>query len=451
MKEIIEILENLRKLSGNSAIDYLKSHSDNMLLKEVLQMTYNPDKKYGINEAKFDKARKKITSEIDTKTFEKDELDKTIWERYKNSLESIASKKGVQESDVEGLFSSYFLLLDEKGYALLKGVLFKDLRIGMDVKTFNKVWNDFCFKYPYLGARSFKMENLEKLKMPCYAQLKADGLFCNMIVDPINKTVEYVSRQGKPINIKGSLDESLLKITASEKFVLTGEILVWDNTTNRPKPREISNGIIRRDNKTQEELDSIRTMIWDCVPYKNFVEAKWNVPYSKRLELLKKMIAMSDDRLILIETHIVNSVKETLNLFNELYSRGEEGLVVKEMDLLWEDKKPKGCVKVKNESEADLLCYGFDEGTGNFIGTLGAIKCKSGDGLLIVDIGTGLTEEDRKEIWQNQDKYLNKILTVKYNAKIKRQDSEIYSLFLPVFVEWRDLDKTNADKLEDIK
>lgn len=451
MKEIIEILENLRNLSGNSAIDYLKSHSDNMLLKEVLQMAYNPDKKYGINEAKFDKACKKITSEIYTKTLGKVELDKTIWERYKNSLESIASKKGIKESDVEGLFSSYFLGLDEKGYALLKGVLFKDLRIGMDIKTFNKVWEDFYFKYPYLGARTFKMENLKKLKMPCYAQLKADGLFCNIIVDPVKKTVDYISRSGKPISIKGSLDESLLKITANEKFVLTGEILVWDNATNRPKPREISNGIIRRDNKTQEELDSIKTMIWDCVPYKDFIKAEWRVPYSKRFELLKSIISMTDSRIILIETYMVNSVEEILSLFNTLYNRGEEGLVVKEMDLLWEDKKPKGCVKVKNEDEADLLCYGFDEGTGAFSGTLGAIKCKSGDGLLIVDVGTGLTEEDRREIWQNQDKYLNKILTVKYNAKIKRQDSEIYSLFLPVFVEWRDLDKTNADKLEDIK
>lgn len=82
---------------------------------------------------------------------------------------------------------------------------------------------------------------------------------------------------------------------------------------------------------------------------------------------------------------------------------------------------------------------------------LGAIKCQSEDGLLLVDVGTGLTEENRRYFWDNQDKYLDKILTVKYNEKIKDKNKDTWSLFLPVFIEWRDLEKTIADKLEEIE
>ena len=45
MKEVIEILENLRNLSGNAQLDYLRKYKDNQILKEVLYYTYNPDLK----------------------------------------------------------------------------------------------------------------------------------------------------------------------------------------------------------------------------------------------------------------------------------------------------------------------------------------------------------------------------------------------------------------------
>ena len=41
MQEVLEIVEELRNLSGNAQIDFLKKHKDNILLKEVLFYTYN--------------------------------------------------------------------------------------------------------------------------------------------------------------------------------------------------------------------------------------------------------------------------------------------------------------------------------------------------------------------------------------------------------------------------
>ena len=49
MQEVIEIIEKLKELSGNEQLNYLYSHKDNLLLKEVLQYTYRTDYKYNIN------------------------------------------------------------------------------------------------------------------------------------------------------------------------------------------------------------------------------------------------------------------------------------------------------------------------------------------------------------------------------------------------------------------
>jgi len=440
MKKVVEVINKLRELSGNSAIDYLKENKDIPYLRDVLHYTYNPDLKYGIKEDKYNKANK-ANGTLNMS-------DETLVKSFFGELNRLASGKSAKDNEVSAIKT----FIENSEYAdLLRGILFKDLRIGMDVKTFNKVWNDFYFKYPYLGAKPFKMDNLKKIKFPAFGQLKADGLFCNIIVDPVKKKVEYISRQGKPVNIYGSLENDLLKINAPAKFVLTGEILVYNKNTNKPYPREISNGIVRRDNKTEEELNSIKTMVWDFVPYEDFVKAKCLMPYEKRFNILKNIAKQANEnRIIPIESYEVNSVEEAMSLFEKMYERGEEGIVVKEKDLIWEDKKPKGCVKIKAEKECDLRAIGFEEGSGAYSGMCGTINCVSEDSLLKVGIKPR-TPAQAKEIWENQDKYLDKILTVCYNEKIQRKDTQTWSLFLPRYVEWRDLDKNVADKLTDIE
>lgn len=449
MKQIIEIVEKLRELSGNAQLEYLQENKDNLLLKEVLDYTYNPDKKYGINEAKLDKGLQSLIRTPDITELDINVINANIWNDFKKSLDEFSSQKGIKEADVARLCGRFFNYIEPKSNDLLRGILLKDLRLGLNIKTLTKVWKDIYFRYSYMGARPFSMDNVKKVKMPCIAQLKADGLFCNAIVDPINNKVEYRSRQGKDINIYGSLENDLLKIKANDKFVIHGELLCLDNE-NKPLPREVSNGIIRRDNKTQEELDSIVLLCWDFVPYNNFVDGIWEVPYENRLGMLYQMSEMAGDRLRVIDTYTVNDIDGAMKLFNDLYSKGEEGIIIKENDIIWKDGKPKGQVKIKAELECDLRAIGFEEGSGAYSGMCGTIICVSEDKKLKVGVKPR-TPESAKEVFDNQDKYLNQILTVKYNARIKRKDEEIESLFLPVFMEWRIGDKDVADKLGDIK
>ena len=125
MKEVIEIIEKLRTLSGNAQLDYLREHKDNQILKEVLYYTYNPDLKYNIDKAKLDKASGKVirTANVDSRDYTV--IDKDVWERYKSSLDSLAEKKGVKEADIVSLYTTYFLYCEPLSASLLKGILLK--------------------------------------------------------------------------------------------------------------------------------------------------------------------------------------------------------------------------------------------------------------------------------------------------------------------------------------
>jgi hypothetical protein len=72
---------------------------------------------------------------------------------------------------------------------------------------------------------------------------------------------------------------------------------------------------------------------------------------------------------------------------------------------------------------------------------------RSEDWIVKVNVGSGFNDAQRKQYWK--ENLVDKIVAVKYNARIKNKQGE-ESLFLPVFVEIRD-DKDVADSSKIIK
>ena len=444
MQEILDVLNNLRQISGNAQLDYLE-FVKNDLLKQVFEYTYNTHKKYKISEGKFNKF---IPFYANT---EKKPLTQRDWNDFCKLLDMLVTIKSAKDEVVNEV--ARFIYMFEQ-HEFLKMVLFKDLRVGMNIKKFQKIWPDFCILYPYMGCCPFNTKNLNALVFPCYAQTKMDGTYCNVIIDTKNKTVEYASRQSKPQPMKGCfLDKFCDNWVGDEhftdKFVLTGEALVWDNIKNKPLPRKLSNGILRREVKTQDELDRIHYVCWDFIPYDKFIEKQWNVPYKDRYTWLKTRLNDFMGKLHIVNTWEVNSLEEAEKIFDEQYANGEEGIVLKELSQIWQDGKPKGQVKMKAEKDCDLRMIGFYEGKGNYSGMCGNIQCISEDNLLEVYVKPR-TPKDAMEIWNNQEFYKNKILAVTFNEVITSETKDKPSLYLPRFVEIRD-DKSVADTYQMIK
>jgi ATP-dependent DNA ligase len=129
-------------------------------------------------------------------------------------------------------------------------------------------------------------------------------------------------------------------------------------------------------------------------------------------------------------------------------TEGQEGIILKTTDGIWENKRSKSLIKFKGELECDLRVVDWEEGTGKNVGRLGALVLESDCGGVRVNVGTGFSDADRNNITAANS--LGRIVAVKYNARISDKNSDVASLFLPVFVEFRD-DKTDADLAKDIK
>ena len=144
MKEVIEILENLRNLSGNAQLDYLREHKDNKILKEVLYYTYNPDLKYNINEAKLDKASGKVirTANVNSRDIEiiNVELIMSDLEIVENRLNRIG-KKAEMTKDKKELLEIGALKKIKDG--LLQNIPVRKIELSEDelevIKSFNLI------------------------------------------------------------------------------------------------------------------------------------------------------------------------------------------------------------------------------------------------------------------------------------------------------------------------
>lgn len=474
MKQIFEIINTLKTLSGNKQLDYLKIHKDNELLKEILLYTYDTSKMYKVQEKSFNKCFEKFNTVV-LKNRERTYTDLNLmsWQIFKSYLDKFSSQKGVSELDIEGLIAEFWDLYDHDQLELYKAILFKDLRINMGISSFNKVWKDLFKDFPYMGASGLTDKNINKIKYPCIMQMKEDGLFCNAF---IRDEVEYISRQGHPLDIGNTFSEELksLRNLYGKNMVSTGEIRVEANkevidyilsktkkekeikeinklyTSKRPYlPRAKSNGIINDENRPESLNKHIHYIIWDIIPEECFWQREYYMIYATRFNTLSNNIKNLDLKNVKITTSfIANNYDDIQKMFIEVRNIEEEGLVIKNTDSIWKDTKSLA-FKVKAKEDCDLKIIGFEEGKGRLAGMCGNVLCESQDGILKISVKPR-TDSLCEDVWNNKDKYIDKILCVEYNEKVKNKTCDGYTLLHPVWVEIR-MDKNEADNNKDIK
>lgn len=123
----------------------------------------------------------------------------------------------------------------------------------------------------------------------------------------------------------------------------------------------------------------------------------------------------------------------------EAIDKGFEGIMIKDEHAPYECKRSYYMLKAKPFIEVSLTVVGVEGGTGRNEGKLGALICEGkDDGKFIkVNVGSGLTDDNRDDFWASQNKILNQIVEVRADAITKNQDDEHYSLRFPRFMRFR--------------
>lgn len=434
---INEFLNDLaNNASRNYKIEQLNANSNDATLREVIRLALDPFTQF---------YQRKIPAYTPAKANQADSLSAVMDSLYSLSIRDVTGNAAIEY--LTKLLSS----LTEDDAKVLERIIEKDLKCGVQASTANSVWSGLIQEYPVMLCSGFEQKLVDKIKYPAYAQLKMDGMRFNAIVR--YGKVEFRSRNGKEILLLGNLEKEFLALAGDVDCVFDGELLVMFEGDHQFADRQTGNGILNKANKgtiSAEQAALVHATVWDVIPYAYFTDGYCPTPYSKRfssLEVLTKKQKSEGKKIWLVTSDIVQNLEEAQVLFEGYLTSGLEGIILKDGSGVWEDKRSKTQIKFKGELECDLKIVAVEEGKGKAVGMLGAIVCESADGIVKVNVGSGFTDALRKQYWS--ENLLDKIVAVKYNARIKNKTGE-ESLFLPVFVELRD-DKDVADNSKVIK
>ena len=444
MNSISKILEAIAANNSRLAKEaILRKNAKNDVLKNVFRLAYDPMISFYIR--KIPSYSPKVYVPVPTLTWAMGELEKEFISRNKTGNAAIEHLTFILES------------LDAEDASVIEKIIQQDLRCGVGEPTINKIWPGLIKTYPVMLASGFDQKLIDKIGFPSYVQLKLDGMRFNAIVR--NEKVEFRSRNGRQLDIASDLfGEAFVRLAEvyGLDYVFDGELLVVDGT-GKPLDRKTGNGILTKAIKgtqSQKEGEMVRAILWDAIPVDVFLQGKYTVPYKTRFSKLVNNLNIFEKKsslkhlISIVETIIVENQYTANKLFNKFLDEGQEGIILKSLNGIWEDKRSKDQVKFKAELECDLMVVGWEQGTGKNRNRLGALICESADGTIRVNVGSGYSDEQREMF--TADYTVGKIATVKYNARIQDKGGNVESLFLPTFIELRE-DKNVADNSKQIK
>lgn len=240
----------------------------------------------------------------------------------------------------------------------------------------------------------------QSIKFPCHIQPKLDGI--RLICRIRNGSVNFYTRKGKDIN---HLD------------VLVSQILesLNDNTIDLYLDGELFNtdmdfqAIISSAKRKQESTDDLQYHIYD-------IYNTDNLEFRKRHNIIKTLFGdISNSNIKLVETRICDTPEQIKTYHDEFVSKNYEGIIIRNSDGLYKPGyRSADLQKYKEFEDSEYKIVGAKMGVGRYDG------CVIWDCIVDTNVFSVKQKgsiEDLQDMWINKDRYIGKLLTVKYQGK----------------------------------
>ena len=435
MSKLSKIFDAVAGTSGKlTKLAILKENADNKALEMAFSLAYNPQTNFYIT---VDKNHNQTSGKIF--------LDEKILEDVYAHLHGRLVTGNAAREYLDKVLAD----LVPEDQVILKRIINRDLEIGASLGSAEKVWKGLIPSFPVMLADKFNEKTADLFyknegKNKLIVQLKCDGGRAAMICE--NGKVTPFSRNGNELE---TWDQFSFLSPAFDGYMVDGELLSL-KPDGKVADRKTSNGIFNkavRGTISKEEASTLVFIVWDMVPLEEFRNGKGTVPYSDRFERLSKTLKGMDSKFIqLVPSKYISTVAEAEEFYAEQIAAGEEGAMLKLASGIWEDKRVKTILKLKEVNDATLLCIGVKPHSKN-PDLIGSLECVTSCRGLYVSIGTGLSADDRQ---RPASDFIDNLIDMKYNQLILGKDSELYSMFLPVFRGVR-IDVSEADSLNKLE
>ena len=364
------------------------------------------------------------------------------WEPFNELADSLYKRKLTGHAAKDAIELAMSVATIDQWNGWYRRILIKDLRCGVSEKTVNKVAKKLKldkYKVPVFECMlAHDSANHEKkVKGKKLLEPKLDGVRCITVVDYESRTVTQYTRNGKVLEnfthitdaLEGYMDE------IGRSYVLDGEV-VSDSF------QDLMKQVHRKSNVKAQDA---KLALFDIIPLVEWKRGESIQGQRRRSNMLKTFENIFGDTgciEIVPQTEVdldtmVGEV-EFKDYNKKMVEGGYEGIMIKDIDSVYQCKRSTAWLKMKPFIEVSLEVKDVEEGTGRNEGKLGAFVCEgTDDGKKInVNVGSGFSDANRDEFWTGRANIPGQVVEVRADAITQNQDGT-YSLRFPRFLRFR--------------
>jgi DNA ligase-1 len=405
--------------------EVLTKYKDDEVIQKYLKINYDPYTVFGIS-------TKKLTKKVRVPDFFH---ARTVFELF----DYLTEHNTGTDLDVAACQEMLYVAseLDVELEYILMDLICKDLSIGCDAKTINSV-------IPGL-IPTFNVQLAQKyFDRPDYwdgrrfaITTKIDG--GRIIALKENGQVSFYTRAGQKYEGLVDLEAELMKLP--DGICLDGEITLLENAGISSK--DAYKETMKRTRKDGPKT-GIKMLVFDCMSAEQFKNQSCPDSYGIRRAVLDTLFAENDLKYfeLLPILYVGEDISMIPKFLDEAIADGQEGIMINDVFAPYSFTRTWSLCKVKKMQTMDLEIIGFEEGSGKYKDTLGAILVRYKNGN-IVKVGSGFTDWLRSEIWNNQNKYQGVVSEIQYFEETTNDDGG-ESLRFPIFKDFRP-DKLTPD------
>lgn len=438
-RTVIDILEELETTSGkNARLEILEAARNNAVLKQLFFAAQDPYTVYYVSKFKMPKPTSKPLDDDDViDSFLKDLLPKLS----SRTLTGNAAKDAV---------AAQFEAMTESQQKWCLRVLLKNLRVGLQESSINKVWPGIVKSFAVALARTVNstftrgegIKILDKVQYPVRVEPKLDGL--RFIAVKKDGEVTFYTRNGTVLESLPTIRAALEK-AKYDNIVLDGEAMGKD--WNESASVVMS--------KTPKDDRNMFYNIFDAMPVQDWIDQESDIVYSDRCKLVTEVVKIVNQDCVRQVPHIMaNNEDELKAYFAECMNAAFEGVMLKTLDTTYEWDRSKNILKLKPCVTYEGTVVGQYEGrlntrrTGQFGGFYVLLPNK-----VITRVGGGFNDVLRAEIQADFQAWYGKIVECEAQPDPMTKDglTEDGKMRFPVYTRTReasDVDPKVSETLE---
>lgn len=425
MQEVIRLFKKIQETSSTKEKQRIISENkDNELFKKCLVFLLDSNIVTGISIKKF----KKIT---DASTYKHIEDKLNTFEEVMDYLKEHNTGTDNDIAKVKSFVYDHYIVDDDE-FDFYMQMITKKYKLGADKKLVNKAIPNLIDTWDVQLGSSYEKLKLKDREWFSLSQ-KLNGNRASFYHDKL------ISRQGKEFTGMQHIISDLQQLGLG--WFYDGELIRKniDNLSDGENFR-IGTGIINSDTENKEE---IKFVIFDYFSEAEISKKQSHDTYKVRRKMLNELRGeIAEKKLQNIE--IVEMVyegtaqSEIMKWLDYAVDKDWEGLILNK-DAVYKCKRTTDLIKIKRFYTMDLPIIDILEGDGRLKGTLGSLAVQYKNNT--VNVGSGFNDTTRREIWDNRDDLIGRIVEVKYKEISKDKKTGLESLQFPIYVGLREVGK----------